>query len=270
MHFPTNGGSKNFNHAPPQSLPADPGSANGISNPSQTTSEIEKWAELKSLEKEFSVEDHHYLPIGVLGSQAACSEEYLSKLQLLSQHSWIAARTGEISNGIRIYVNTIFTTRTHSQKGIGKLKESLKFVMSKIDPSPDAWNGERDPQPQNRDAVPAAEEESLWHIYNTLKNPNPNAGAMKDPWARRAMEEVLSGGDFTDLGLKTDLFPYQRRSAAMMIQREAQPALMLDPRLQAMETPLGLPYYYDKEEGCIFREKAVYSEACGGKISSLR
>ncbi|KAJ6155109.1 hypothetical protein N7470_005675 [Penicillium chermesinum] len=249
-------------------LPATPDNVNDISVPSPSQSTVEGTtarADLIDLQRDFRDDMQAYLPVGTLESQQALAPEYISSLQLLAQNRWIGVRATEISNGIRIYVNTILASRTSSQKGIGKLRKSLKFIMSKVDSSPDAWEGHRDPQVQNRDMVPAAEEESLWHIYNTLQNPKPNAGTMKDPWSRRAMEEVLSGGDFKEYGLKTDLFPYQRRSAAMMIQREAQPALMLDPRLQELKTPLGLPYYYDKEEGCIVREKSVYSEACGGK-----
>ena len=50
-----------------------------------------------------------------------------------------------------------------------------------------------------------------------------------------------------------------------MIRREVQPRQMLDPRLQVCRTPTGQEYYYDKEEGNIFREKKLYSEACGGE-----
>lgn len=65
-------------------------------------------------------------------------------------------------------------------------------------------------------------------------------------------------------GLKTPLYPYQRRSAATMIQREVQPAQMLDPRLQVYRGPTGQEYYYDRLEGSLVREKRLYSEACGG------
>jgi hypothetical protein len=51
-----------------------------------------------------------------------------------------------------------------------------------------------------------------------------------------------------------------------MVQREAQPAQMLDPRLQPCRTPTGVEYYYDKEDGIIVREKSMYSEACGGRL----
>lgn len=251
------------------SLPAASESGKGTSVSSMSTPEFEtRIGKFASLEREFTDDLPQYIPVGVLGKELASTEEYMSRLQLLSQHHWIGVSASDIVMGLRIYVNTTLTHRLNFQRSITRLREALKFIMSKMDPSSDAWEGYRNPQEQNKDSIPAAEEESLWYIYNTLKNPAPNAGAMKDPWARRAMEEVLSGGDFTEFGLKTDLFPYQRRSAAMMIQRESQPALMLDPRLQTLKTPLGLPYYYDKEEGCIFREKAVYSEACGGMFAN--
>jgi hypothetical protein len=137
--------------------------------------------------------------------------------------------------------------------------------MSKIDTTPAAWNGISSapgPVPNPSDS---AEDESLWYIFNTLQNPNPQVNIIRDPHARQAMEDLLEGEDVI-LGLKTALYPYQRRSAAAMVQREAQPAMVLDPRLQAWKGPTGLEFYYDKEDGSIVKEKRLYSEACGGGL----
>ncbi|CEJ62342.1 hypothetical protein PMG11_10843 [Penicillium brasilianum] len=58
-----------------------------------------------------------------------------------------------------------------------------------------------------------------------------------------------------------------QRSAATMIQREAQPARMLDPRLQAYRTLTEREYYYDKEDAYITLDAGYYSEACGGILA---
>ncbi|KAE8374742.1 P-loop containing nucleoside triphosphate hydrolase protein [Aspergillus bertholletiae] len=160
--------------------------------------------------------------------------------------------------------------------------------MAKIDRSPAAWSGcfsldnmtSDHPQDSNED-------ESLWYIFNTLENPVPNLNSMRDHYTKQAMQQLLSvtprrGNDDIDglegdtelpreysriPYLRTALYPYQRRSAAAMIQREAQPAPMLDPRLKPYATPTGQEYYYDKEEGKIFREKRMYPEPRGGILS---
>jgi hypothetical protein len=97
---------------------------------------------------------------------------------------------------------------------------------------------------------------------------------MNDILGRRAMEDIRYrlccgvGGAIKSyvFGLKTALYPYQRRSAATMIQREVQPAQYLDLRLQPHRNPAGEKYYHDREEGIIQREKRLYSEACGPPV----
>jgi hypothetical protein len=146
--------------------------------------------------------------------------------------------------------------------------------MSKIDCSSEAWEGKFATEDAHKRVT---EDESLWYIFNTLEDPDPKMKNMNDIPGRRAMEDILlndtgsaaeSGERSNVFGLRTALYPYQRRSAATMIRREVQPAQALDPRLQPHRTPAGKEYYYDKEEGIILREKRLYSEACGGMSPS--
>lgn len=142
--------------------------------------------------------------------------------------------------------------------------------MARVDSSPAAWEGEWHDKGLDTHSPcdSPAEDDSLWYIFNTLPDPNPGVDSMRDSYARKAMEELLTECDSETeqavAGLKTPLYPYQRRSAATMVQREAQPAQMLDPRLQACRTPDGREYYYDKEDGSIVREKRLYTEPYGG------
>jgi hypothetical protein len=145
------------------------------------------------------------------------------------------------------------------------------MLPDKIDCSLEAWEGKFATENAPKRVT---EDESLCYIFNTLENPDPKMKNMNDILGRRAMEDILlndtgsaaeSGERSNVFGLKTALYPYQRRSsAATIIQREVQPAQYLDPRLQPHRTPAGEKYYYDREEGIIQREKRLYSEACGG------
>ncbi|KAL4909044.1 hypothetical protein BDW74DRAFT_145861 [Aspergillus multicolor] len=152
--------------------------------------------------------------------------------------------------------------------------------MLKVDPSAKAWTGEGRSGEKIVDlSSVSADDESLWYIFNTLQDPSPDVDTVRDPYAKQAMRDILSipaldqaeyeeGQTITGvIGLKTPLYPYQRRSAATMIQREIQPHQMLDPRLQSCISPTGQEYYYDREKGKIVRERTLYSEACGGILA---
>ncbi|RAL09710.1 DEAD/DEAH box helicase [Aspergillus homomorphus CBS 101889] len=217
----------------------------------------------------------------------------------LESHQWIRTISFTYQEehaswcGVRVYVLPDDVGRKVIPRSNGTLRRALKVVMERVDRSDEAWMGEFVADwstcgPTTKGGGSGGEnereEESLWYIFNTLQDPAPRADVMKNPYARRAMEQLLtvvaasppplgvecedSGPDYSGvLGLKTPLYPYQRRSAATMVQREAQPAQMLDPRLEARTSPTGQEYYYDKEEGRILREKRMYSEACGGILA---
>lgn len=237
----------------------------------------------------------HFIPVGILqrfdglaSSQdpnalvrKSTSSYPEAELSQLEQNNWI--RTSICQNAkfpgwsaVRIYALPDDVGRKHVQRSNGTLRGFLKLVMSKLDTSTEAWEGNFDPYAQPD--VGAVEDESLFYIFNTLDSPSPDIEKVSDPHARAAMDEVLwkvhdyVGGPDENIGvigLKTPLYAYQRRSAAYMIQRESEPAQTLDPRLQTLHGPTGKLYYYDKE-GYIFREKRLYSEACGGKtLASL-
>lgn len=207
-----------------------------------------------------------YLPVGVLWRNLNPEVSFPEvEVNLLENHRWVRTQATDQSNHVQVYVDHRKTSRGNTQRSVTKLRNALKTVMAKIDRSPQAWDGYRLPNGADSSKPNSAEDESLWYIFNTLQDPCPQVEHMNDHWAQRAMEQLLSEDHFTDLGLKTKLYPYQRRSAATMVQREAQPARMLDPRLQAYQSLNGHEYYYDKEDAYITLEKVLYSEACGGK-----
>lgn len=242
---------------PSQSVPIFHDPPATVANPDTTASNDNN-------EEDLSI----WLPVGAFENNLITEDESLQlPITLLSTNDWIRTHNVANSTNLRVYVNTPVTHRRNTPRGIGKLRTALRTIMSKIDPSPEAWEGTRGAV--TNDVSPnSADDESLWYIFNTLQNPNPDPEKVQDAWARYAMERLLMGDGeiYNDIGLKTSLYPYQARSAAMMIQRESQPAAMLDPRLQVCHTPTGTEFYYDKEDACIVREKLMFSEACGGEF----
>ncbi|KAL5046858.1 hypothetical protein BDW71DRAFT_60668 [Aspergillus fruticulosus] len=215
---------------------------------------------------------------GVAGFPAA-------EIAALVKQNWVRTTTHEDQldpqiTYVRVYVLPDDVGRKFIPRSSAPLRKALKAVMSKVDPSPEAWAGQgRSGQRIVDLSSVGAEDESLWYIFNTLKDPSPDVEAMRNPYAKLAMHDIFSitapeendveeGQMYTGvLGLKTPLYPYQRRSAATMIQREVQPHQMLDPRFQSCTSPTGQEYYYDKVKGKVMRERTMYSEACGGILA---
>ena len=204
-----------------------------------------------------------------------------SEVKSLASHNLLrtTTTTTRLSNNwrnVRVYVLPDDVGRGQiPQRNSGGLRRALKTVLARIDRSVDAWEGKKLAGSMSTKIMENGiddDDESLWYIFNSLQDPDPKVESIKDPYAKRAMEELLSEEDDDDnrvIGLKSRLYPYQRRSAATMVQREAQPAQVLDPRLQVFTSPSsgGREYYQDKEEGSLFVGKRLYSEACGGILS---
>ncbi|KAL4872965.1 hypothetical protein BDV12DRAFT_161066 [Aspergillus spectabilis] len=208
-----------------------------------------------------------------------------AELAKLEKHNWVRTTTHQDERypevtSVRVYVLPDDLGRKFVPRSSTALRRALKTVMLKVDPSLKAWNLEGRSDEKIVDfSYASADDESLWYIFNTLQDPNPVVETIQNPYAKQAMEDLLSSTTFQESeveerqtftgvsGLKTPLYPYQRRSAATMIQREVQPHQMLDPRFQTCTSPTGQEYYYDREKGSIVREKNMYSEACGGILA---
>lgn len=205
------------------------------------------------------------IPVGALEKGTVSEYGMLGQaVELLEQNCWIYTRYDGDSPNIRVHVNSRMAHGDNSQRSVSKLRDALKLLMAKIDCTFEAWTGRMRAASPDVVMSNGVDDESLWYIFNTLQDPNPQVDLVQDEWSRKAMQYLLSDEDLSDLGLKTRLYPYQRRSAAMMVQREAQPARMLDPRLQACQSPEGLEYYYDKQDGFVTLQKDMYDEAVGG------
>ncbi|TVY27903.1 DNA repair protein RAD5 [Lachnellula hyalina] len=147
------------------------------------------------------------------------------------------------------------------------LRRSMQQLLSILDVSRATWRGEwSDDIPVTHidstlDEDKVEENISLFHLFNTLPSPNPDPKAIADGYAKHAMCKIL-GSDIE--GLKTTMYNYQRRSAAMMLQREVQPGQTLDPRLKCLEDQRGATWYCELDAGSCRTEARIYEAARGG------
>lgn len=92
----------------------------------------------------------------------------------------------------------------------------------------------------------------------------PTPEDVRDPHVQSAMYALLESNVE---GLNTELLHYQRRSAAVMVQRESCPRMVLDPRLRQRHDQDGVPWFYDEVSGTVLREARYYDGASGGILA---
>ena len=196
---------------------------------------------------------------------------FLPLSQLLSS-AWIRIFTGENRKFVSLATTRVYVLP--DDVGLAKLPRSyrkhrtaLRTLINSLDTTEQAWHGRTVLSSRtNLDRSESKEEDSLFYIFNTLKSPKPDTSKIDDAYAKEAVEGLTHRNPIV-YGLKTELYPYQCRSAAMMIQREVSPARMLDPRLETLKGPTGQTFYFDCEACMLYSERSEYEEARGGILA---
>jgi len=190
----------------------------------------------------------------------------------LRSSGWIRVFLHRTSIGsvARIYVLPQDSSHRSMVRGKGPKQSELRQLLQNIDDSPETWHRPSTFNPWRFDPWATGKDVSLYYLFNTLPSPSPNPDIMKDRYARKAVLDLLElseqGEDaLPPYGLKTRLYPYQARSAALMIQRETSPELQLDPQLESRVSPDGKTYYYSGRD-CLFLRGPRYYESIRGGI----
>lgn len=169
----------------------------------------------------------------------------------------------------RVYVLPDDVGRRTIDRQVRSLRRPMQQLLSHLDISEASWMGRwEDNIPvvhldSSRDVDKQADA-SLFKIFNTLPSPNPQPDLVTDRYARSAMYDIL---DSNVKGLDTTLYMYQRRSTAMMLQREAQTTQLLDPRLRELADHKGNIFYCDPVAGICLREPRMYETDKGGILA---
>ncbi|KAF2873236.1 hypothetical protein BDV95DRAFT_377353 [Massariosphaeria phaeospora] len=178
---------------------------------------------------------------------------------------------------VRVYVLPVDWGRRFLDPNSRKLKLDLRHLLHKIDISPVAWHGDYvESAITYFDPWATAENFSLYYLFNKLPSPAPTPDRIKSRYTRVAVKELLDSvlppspegpAEEAYEGLKTRLYPYQARSASLMIQREAAPQLQLDPRLETRRSPDGTYFFFDARGLSFLQEPRFYETNRGGILA---
>ncbi|KAG0651187.1 putative ATP-dependent helicase [Hyphodiscus hymeniophilus] len=167
---------------------------------------------------------------------------------------------------IRIYVLPDDVGRGSIDREQSSLRKAMLLLIAQLDISKTTWSGYWSVNSPishidcSLDEKPK-ENLSLFYLFNTLPSPKPDPEIVVDRYAKDAMYRILD----SDIGgLTTKMHSYQRRSAALMLQREAQPSQIIDPRLRPVIDQKGITWYCDIDAGSCLREPRTYESAKGG------
>ncbi len=177
----------------------------------------------------------------------------------------------------RVYLIPEDWGRRFIDRNSKSLKAALRRLLEHIDLSPSAWAGDSsEAEISNFDPWADAQNLSLYYMFNKLPSPAPKPEEVKSRYTRAAMHDMLGSAAYSVWeqhgeqplpGLRTRLYPYQARSASLMLQREASPTLQLDPRLEVRTSPNGEKFYFGAREGSFLKEPRYYESNRGGILA---
>lgn len=144
-------------------------------------------------------------------------------------------------------------------------RKVIKWLISVVDISPQTWRGCWDETtPLQTYGVPSADqEESLFYIFNTLDSPAVHDFS-SSPQGQAAMTDILEDAV---PGIKTKLYPYQKRSVASMLRREEDPDKSQDARKPQYLDIESSTFFMDVFDGIVVRHPQLYVEPRGGILA---
>ncbi|KAF2157789.1 hypothetical protein K461DRAFT_274019 [Myriangium duriaei CBS 260.36] len=145
--------------------------------------------------------------------------------------------------------------------------ECLRQIVAAIDTSSCIWNGTDVGKSSKKfDMWASPDTSSLHWIFNNNPSPSPDISRVDNDFKSRAMDDILHQS-LAVRGLKTKLYPYQRKSAACMLQRESESRQYLDPRLEPRKAPDGSTFFYCARDFLFLRHPRMYEAGKGGILA---
>ncbi|KAL6800224.1 P-loop containing nucleoside triphosphate hydrolase protein [Trichoderma sp. SZMC 28012] len=199
----------------------------------------------------------------------------LSPLGKLFQARWCklefcVSTLGQQLGIVRVYLLPDDVLRRSVDRSDSSLEKARLFVLRSLDYSPCAWKAIKEPDHSGRpvledpSSIDNEKDVSLLELFNTIPSPCPDLNAVDEPYTQDAMYNLMES---QVPGLKTTLYSHQRRSAALMLQKETQPGQILDPRLLHLRDTNGSHWYMDPVTGVVLLEPRYYDGVSGGILA---
>lgn len=196
----------------------------------------------------------------------------ISSFHAIHTALWIRMefRANDAAHGqIRVYMLPDDIGRGAVDRNSSTLRKAVALMLRELDVSPVTWSGNWTPETPFFHLDPSLDastkqDPSLFQLFNTLSSPKPIPEVVTEPYSKEAMHRILESDI---IGVRTNMHHYQRRSAAQMLQREAQPSQVMDPRLRQMTDQHGFAWYCDIQDGNCYREPRTYEAARGGILA---
>lgn len=187
----------------------------------------------------------------------------------LLESQWIKLEVllADQDGALRVHLLPDDKLRAKIDRSVSLLKKARQAILRSLDYSKDAWNGESTPVPGTQTPFNEVEEsqgESLLTLFNNIPSPDPDPSVVSNPEAQMCMNNILASK--VD-GLTSTLYDYQRRSAALMLQKEAEPGVNVDPRLLSLTDQHGGVWYLDPVACGVLSEPRYYDGVRGGILA---
>lgn len=217
--------------------------------------------------------DENELPLPAELQSLIFSAPGLKQLGSLFRKRWLKLELMVPSGAhflIRVYLLPDDVLRGTVDRTVASCRKDRAALLSRLDFSQAAWKGlccsSNDHNTVTAEAIGTEDVQStsLLQIFNTIPSPQPTPEDVQDLFSREAISDLLESNVW---GLTTELYLYQRRSAALMLQKEAQPGHNLDPRLQRRLDQNGKSVYFDHVGGTILSEPRYYDGIAGGILA---
>ena len=230
----------------------------------------DSWAAFAHPRDVFNTEGGRYLPNKL--QEQLFNSFVIKPYWGLHDSGWIRMefKANDLYTGqARVYILPDDVGRRTINKQVRSLRRPMQQLLSQLDISKATWKGAWE------DGMPVTQIDSSWdtgkqadaslfEIFNDLPSPDPKPESVADKYAKSAMYDILESNI---KGLITTLYVYQRRSAAMMLQREAQICQLRDPRLRKLADQNGTTFYCDPDTGTCLLEPRCYDSDKGGILA---
>ncbi|PFH51695.1 hypothetical protein AMATHDRAFT_142017 [Amanita thiersii Skay4041] len=197
-------------------------------------------------------------------------DELCRDLDFLIKHQFVSATyrfDGQQTIVVRIYIipydlpNVQGRLRVRRETVLSPARRCMSPLLSRVRRCSKEWEGHLC-EPCTSPLIPDSQDHwTLAEIYSDLASPSPE---LAPGWEYFSTRLLHYGDDLRGLGMRSTLFYYQRRSVAMLMQKEMDTRAIPDPLYVPITGVHGEVFYLQPGKLEILRERPMVSPARGG------